>query len=416
MIEKSKISQTLSSLKTRNFRLYITGQFISTIGTWMQSIGQAWLVLKITNSGTALGLVMACQTLPVLFFGPFGGVIADRFLKRNLLFITQSIAGLLALTLGILVYTNLVQIWMVYLLALGLGLVNAFDNPARQTFIPEMVAKDQLMNAVSLNSIQVNLSRVIGPTIAAVLIASFGLAPLFFFNALSFVAVIVTLYQMDIDKLNIRPMINRVKGQMIEGIRYIKSTPILFYTLVMMAIIGTLTYEFGVTLPLLAKFTFHGTASTYALLSAALGLGSVLGGIYTANRKKVSFSILTKNAMLFGVVVLLFAFSPTFWIALLLLISVGFFSINFLSFANVILQTNSIPEMRGRVMSFWAVAFLGTTPIGGPIIGWIGQNIGTRIGVMVGGVAALVASGIGMMAIKRNKDLIMPPNTNNIDK
>jgi MFS family permease len=404
MPQKTKISQTLSSLKIRNFRLYIIGQFISSTGTWMQSIGQAWLVLKLTNSGTALGFVIALQCLPILIIGPWGGVITDRFLKRNLLFITQSLAGILALILGILVLTNSVQIWMIYLLALGLGLVNAIDNPARQTFIPEMVDKENLMNAVSLNSIQTNLSRVIGPAIAAVLIASFGLALLFFCNALSYIAVIITLFMMNIEKLNIEPAINKIKGQMIEGVRYIKSSPIILYTLLMMAIIGTFTYEFSVSLPLFAKFTWDGTATTYALLSAALGLGSVLGGINTANRKKINFKILTQNAFLFGLSVFIFALAPTFVLALLFLVFVGFFSINFLSLANVILQTESIPQMRGRVMSFWAVAFLGSTPIGGPIIGWVGEYAGPRFGLILGGIAALAASGIGLVVLKKIKN------------
>jgi len=286
----TKIKETLSSLKIRNFRLYITGQIISSTGTWMQSIGQAWLVLKLTNSGTMLGFVIALQFLPVLVFGPWGGVIADKFFKRNLIFVTQSIAGILALILGILVFTGFVQIWMVYLLALGLGLVNAVDSPARQTFIPEMVGKENLMNAISLNSIQNNLSRVIGPAIAAILIAAFGLAPLFFCNAISYIAVIITLSMIDVSELRITPSIDKIKGQMLEGLRYIKASPVIFYTLLMMAIIGTFTYEFSVSLPLLAQFTFHGSATTFALLSLALGFGSVLGGIYTANIKKINFS------------------------------------------------------------------------------------------------------------------------------
>jgi MFS family permease len=398
---KSKINQILSSLEIRNFRIYITGQFISTTGTWMQSIGHAWLVLKLTNSGTSLGIVFSLQFLPVLIIGPWAGVITDRFSKRNLLFITQSIAGTLALILGILVVTDLIKIWMIYVLALILGLVNAIDNPARNTFIPEMVGKKHIMNAVSLNSIQVNLSRVIGPTIAGIIIASFGLAPLFFYNAFSYVAVIITLYMIDVSELKIEPSINKIKGQMMEGLRYVKSSPVILHTLIMMFIIGTLTYEFSVSLPLLAKFTFKGDATTFALLSAALGIGSVLGGINTASRKKINFTILTRNAFLFGLSVLFFSMSPTFLVALVLLIFVGFFSINFLSFANVLLQTESIPSMRGRVMSLWAVAFLGSTPIGAPIIGWVGQNIGPRYSLVLGSFAALVASGIGLIFLRK---------------
>lgn len=404
---KIKVSQTFSSLKIRNFRLYITGQIISTTGTWMQTIGQAWLVLKLTNSGTALGLVIALQFLPVLIIGPWGGVITDRFPKRNLLFITQSISGLLALILGILVATNSVQLWMVYLLALSFGFVNAIDNPARQTFIPEMVGKDNILNAVSINAIQVNITRVIGPTIAAILIAISGLASLFFCNALSFMAVLVALSLMDTDKLDISPSVNKIKGQLKEGFRYVRSSPIIFHTLLMMAIIGTFTYEFSVSLPLLAQFTFKGTATTYALLSSALGLGSIFGSLNTANRKKINFFILTQNALFFGLSVLVFAIAPSFSIALLLMVLVGFFSLNFLSLVNVILQMESIPAMRGRVMSLWAVAFLGSTPIGGPIIGWVSEHAGPRFGLMVGAVAALIAGGIGAMALRNHKSIMI---------
>lgn len=395
--------QTFSSLRIRNFRIYIIGQTISSTGGWMQNIGLAWLVLKLTNSGTVLGITIALQFVPILIFGPWAGVITDRFKKYGLLFFTQSIMGFLALVLGILVVTNSIQIWMIYILTFLLGLIKAVDNPTRQTFIHEMVGKNNLMNAVSLNSIQNNLSRAIGPAIAAIVIAIFGLAPLFLFNALSYGVVIITLLMIDISKLNIHPTINKIKGQLAEGFNYIKSSPIIFYTLLMMAIIGTLTYEFSVSLPLLAKFTFNGTATTFALLTAALGIGSVFGGINTASRKKINFRIVTRNAFLFALSVLVFAIAPTITTALIFLIFVGFFSINFLSFANVILQTESIPSMRGRVMSLWTVALLGSTAIGGPIVGWVGQNIGPRYSLILGGLAALVASGIGMIALKKIK-------------
>jgi MFS family permease len=403
MIGKTKISETLSSLKIRNFRLYIIGQFISSTGTWMQNIGLAWLVLKLTNSGTVLGITIALQFVPILVFGPWAGVITDRFQKYGLLFFTQSMLGFIALSLGILVATNSIHIWLIYILAFSVGLMNAVDSPTRQTFIHEMVGRDNLMNAVSLNSVQNNLSRAIGPAIAAILIAIFGLAPLFLFNALTYVVVVITLSMIDVSKLNIHPTINKIKGQLTEGLRYIKSSPAILYTLLMMAIIGTLTYEFSVSLPLLAKFTFQGTATTFALLTAALGIGSVFGGINTASRKKINFGIVTRNAFFFALSVLIFAVAPTLTTALIFLIFVGFFSINFLSFANVLLQTESIPQMRGRVMSLWTVALLGSTAIGGPIIGWVGQHIGPRYSLILGGLAALLASAIGFFAIKNSK-------------
>ncbi len=402
-----KISkETFSSLEVRNYRLYFIGQAISLCGTWMQSIGQAWLVLQITHSGTQLGLVIAAQTVPILFLGPWGGLIADRFPKRKLLFFTQSISALLALLLGALVLYHSVQLWMVYMLAFSLGLVNTIDNPTRQTFIMELVGKEKLTNAVSLNSIEVNLARVVGPAIGGILIASLGLAPLFILNGISFIAVIYALHLMNEAEFSrIATPVKKAAGQLMEGFRYVKSNPVLFDTLIMMAIIGTLTYEFSVSLPLLAQFTFHGTAQTYAIISVALGVGSMLGGLYVANIKKRSQKNLVNNAFLFGATVLLAAVMPTFLLELLAIVLVGFFSINFLSNGNVILQLESAPDMRGRVMSLWAVAFLGSTPIGGPIIGWIGQHFGPRYSLLVGGLSALFAAYVGLRSLRRREKI-----------
>ena len=399
--------ETFASLQIRNYRLYFTGQAISMCGTWMQSIGQAWLVLQITNSGTQLGLVIAAQTVPILFLGPFGGLIADRFPKRKILYFTQSVSAFLALTLGVLVLTHSVHLWMVYVLALCLGLVNTVDNPTRQTFIMELVGKEKITNAVSLNSVEVNLARVVGPAIGGILIASLGLAPLFLINGLSFIAVLYALFLMDEREFSHTAPIKKAAGQLKEGFRYIRSNPVLFDTLIMMSIIGTLTYEFAVSLPLLAEFTFHGTAETYAIITTALGVGAVLGGLYVANAKNRSEKNLVISAFLFGVTVLLAAVMPNFSLELLAIVLVGFFSINFLSNGNVILQLESLPEMRGRVMSFWTVAFLGSTPIGGPIIGWVGQYFGPRYSLLVGGLAALLAAYFGLRSLQKRKKIIV---------
>lgn len=399
----SKLKETFSSLKIRNFRIYMTGQAISTTGTWMQNIGLSWLVLKMTNSGTALGFVVALQFLPMLILGPWGGVITDRFHKIKLLYITQTLSGLFALILAILVFTSTAKLWMVYVLALLLGLVNTVDNPTRQTFIPEMVGEEYLLNAISINSIQVNLTRVIGPTIAAIIIASFGLAACFFFNAISFVAVIIALTMIKKRELTSAPKIKKVQGQLREGWRYARSKPEIFYTLIMVALIGTFAYEFTVSLPLLAQFTFGGDATTFATLSAALGLGSIFGGIVTAHRKNTSLSVLVETAFFFGLSLLVFAFMPNLSLAILVMVVVGFFSINFLSLANVILQVESSPEMRGRIMSFWGMAYLGSTPVGGPIIGWIGEHLGPRWALSVGALACLIAAWICYKHIKKNK-------------
>lgn len=395
--------RTFSSLKIRNYRLYFFGQAISLSGTWMQTIAQSWLVLKITGSGTALGLITALQFLPILLFGAWGGVIADRFSKRRILFVTQSVSGLLALILGVLVATDTVQLWMVGVLAFCLGLVNAVDNPTRQTFILEMVEEDHFPNAVSLNSTQVNLARVAGPAIGGVLIAGIGIAWCFTVNALSYIAVLFALWLMRPEELSPPPRRSAKKGKLREGFRYIAHTPLVRDTLIMMALIGTLSYEFVVILPLFAEFTFHQGAAGYAALMAAMGAGSAAGGLYTAHRRVRSPAMLVNAAFAFGIVMLMTAVMPTFALAMAAMALVGFFSINFLSLGNVLLQLESDPSMRGRVMALWAVAFLGSTPIGGPIIGWIGEHIGPRWGLAVGGVAAIAAAGFGAWRFGRDK-------------
>ena len=399
MDRAGSLRRTFFSLGIWNFRLYFIGQAISLSGTWMQTIGQSWLVLQITGSGTALGFVTALQFLPILVFGPWGGVIADRFSKRTILYCTQCAAGVLALVLGVLVATGWVRLWMVAILAVCLGLVNAVDNPTRQTFVLEMVGKEQIQNAVPLNSVLVNLARVLGPALAGALIATVGLAACFFVNAASYIAVLIALWMMRAEQLHSAPLVARASGQLREAFRYVRSTPILRNVLLMMAIIGTLSYEFQVILPLFAQFTLGGGAGAYAALTAAMGVGSVIGGLYTASRRKVVPAMLIRAAFLFGVVILAAAIAPNLAFAMAALVLVGIFSINFLSLGNTILQLESVPEMRGRVMALWAVAFLGSTPIGGPIVGWIGEHAGPRWGLGLGGLAALIAGTLGFRSL-----------------
>lgn len=407
-IIKTYGKQTFASLKIRNYRLYFIGQAISLSGTWMQIVGQSWLVIKITGSGAALGFVVALQFLPILLLGPMAGVIIDRVPKRKLLYYTQTAAGMLALILGILVITDVVRLWMVEILALCLGIVNAFDNPTRQTFVQEMVNKEKLPNAVSLNSTQVNLARAVGPAIAGILITTVGLAFCFLFNAASFIATLTALAMMRGSELHTTVPALRAKGQIREGFRYVKSNPILINTLLMMAIVGTFAYEFIVSLPLFAKFTFLGDATTYAAMNTAMGVGSIVGALISANRKKTSPSELIKAALYFGAAILIAAITPNIMLAMAALVFVGVFSINFLSLSNIILQLESAPEMRGRVMALWSVAFLGSTPIGGPIIGWIGENIGPRWGLATGGIAALAAAGLCAFALQKGRTQAIP--------
>jgi len=392
---------TFSSLYVRNYRLYYIGQIISTSGTFMQSVAQAWLVLQLTNSGTALGIATALQYLPVIFLGPYGGLIADRISKRKILYLTQTLSGLLALVLGTLTATGLVQVWMVYVLAFALGVVTAFDNPARQTLYIELVGPDHLRNAVTLYSTLVNLARVIGPAIAAAVIAAFGLAPCFLVNGLSYGAVVIMLAMMRAEELQVTPPLVRAKGQFQEGFRYVVQSPVLGSALVMMAIIGMLSYEFQVSLPLIAQYTFHGDAASYAFLTGSLGLGAVLGGILFAGRKSVVASGLVSAALLFGAAILAAAIMPSLLLSGLALVVVGLFSINFSSLGNSVLQLESSPQMRGRVMSFWTIAFLGTTTFGGPIVGWFAETAGARWGLALGGLAALVAAALGAVTLRK---------------
>jgi len=402
---------TFSSLKIRNYRLYFVGQGISLSGTWMQVIGQSWLVLQITHSGTALGFVVALQYLPLLVLAPIGGVVADRFHKRSILYITQSLSGALALILAILVVTGAVQLWMIYVLASSLGLVNAIDNPTRQAFIHELAGRDELKNAVSLNSTEVNLTRVIGPAIAAVVIATLGIGWCFFLNAGSFAAVLVCLLLMHGADLETLEPVARAKGQLREGLRYVWTTRVLRDVLIMMAIIGTLTYEFGVSLPLLARFTFHGNASTYAWLTCSMGAGAVVGGLIAASRTKTAPRGLIWTTFTFGALLVVVALSPSIGIAVTVMALVGVFSIMFYALGNTILQLESDSQMRGRVMSLWTVAFIGSTFIGGPVIGWIGGHASPRWAVAVGGLAAIAAGTYGLIAMRNYPSHAVPEDT-----
>lgn len=390
-----------SSLRIPNYRLYFGGQAVSLSGTWMQGVAQAWLVLELTGSGTALGLVSSLQFLPVLVFGPLGGVLADRFDKRRLLYATQISAAVLALVLGILVATEVVEVWMVFLLASLLGFVTVVDNPTRQTFLHEMVGPENLTNAVSLNSVVINVARVIGPGIAGTLILTLGLAPCFFINTASYGAVVLALFLMKQEHFYRQPRQQRRRGQLREGLRYVWATPAVRVPLLMMAIVGTLAYEFQVVLPLLARFTFHGDARTYGTMSALMGLGAVIGGLATAAMRRPPATALSRNAMIFGGIHLAAALSPNLITINVAMVFLGAASIRFLSLGNSTLQLAAAPEMRGRVMALWAVAFLGSTPIGGPIVGWIGEHVDPRVAFGLGGVATLTAGLLAYPALAR---------------
>jgi MFS family permease len=393
--------RTFASFSVRNYRLYFIGQSVSMCGNWMQIIGQDLLVLDLTGSGTQLGIVTALQTLPILLFGSFAGVLIDRLPKRTILYYTQSISGILALLLGTLVATGTIEMWMLYIIATCLGLVTMIDNPTRQNFVHEMVGRDLLANAVSLNSTEINMARVIGPSIAGALVAFVGLSACFFINGLSYIAVLIMLGMINVAELHSGTLATKARGQLLAGFRYVRSMPTLWVPLLMMAIIGTLSYEFRVVLPMFSTFTFDGHAGTYAAMTAAMGVGSVIGGGYTASRRQPGMKVLVLSAALFGASIIVASVAPTLPLALAALVVVGFFSINFTSLGNTTLQLSAAPEMRGRVMALWTVAFMGSTPIGGPIVGAIGEHWGPRWSLFVGGLAAIIAAGIGAMVLRR---------------
>jgi MFS family permease len=388
--------QTFSSLRIRNYRLYFTAQLISVSGTWMQTVAQAWLVLHLTGSGVDLGIVVGLQFLPMLLFGPVGGLVADRVNKRQLLYLTQAAGGVLALVLGILVVSHQVQLWQVYLLAALLGMVNVFDNPARQTFIMEMVGRDDLPNAVSLNTVVMNASRVVGPAIGGVIITVLGLGVCFFVNAASYIAVIVGLSMMRSAELHPTGTVVRAKGQIRDGFRYVWRTPSLRNTLLAVAVIGVFAYNFTVTLALLAKDTFHGGAGTYSVLTACMGFGAVVGGLIAAHRARPTPRLLQVLALVFGGLLAAVALAPTLAAAAVLIVAMGAASIGFIATANASLQLGADPAMRGRVMALYAMAFLGTTPIGAPLVGAIAQWTNPRVSLLVGAVATVLSAGLLM--------------------
>ncbi len=391
---RTAAAQTFRSLHVRNYRLYFVAQLISVSGTWMQSIAQAWLVLRLTGSGVDLGFVIGLQFLPMLLFGPVGGLMADRVDKRRLLYFTQASGGLLALTLGILDATHLVELWQIYVLATLLGVVNLFDNPTRQTFVMEMVGRDDLPNAVSLNTVVMNASRVIGPAIGGLVIVLVGLEACFFVNAASYIAVLVGLSLMRASELHKTEPVARAKGQIRDGFRYVWARPPLRNTLLAMAVIGIFAYNFQVTLALLAKTTFHGGAGTYSLLTSCMGVGAVVGGLLAAHRARPTPRLLHGLALTFGSLLAGVAFAPTLAIAVVVIVLMGAASIGFIATANASLQLQADPAMRGRVMALSAMAFLGSTPIGAPLVGAIAQWTNPRIAIAVGSAATLLAAGL----------------------
>jgi MFS family permease len=395
--------RTFASLSVRNYRVFFTGMLVSATGTWMQSVAQGWLVLQLTGSGTAVGLVTATQFVPMLVGGAYGGVIADRFDKRRILFVSQTILAVSAGVLAIVTLTGVVEVWMVFACALFTGCGTVIDNPTRQAFVSELVGPDRVANAVALNSAMFNAARIVGPAMAGLLILVAGTGTCFAYNAVSYLAVLFSLTRLRPDELHRSKPVARGKGQVRAGLRYAWATPELRSTILLVAVVGTFALNFTVLTPLLVKTTFDAGPGTLGLLTSAMGGGSLVGALVAAARGKPTPQLLIGASAALGVVMIGVAASPTLLVAGVLLALTGAATITFLSTANSTLQISSSSEMRGRVMSLYLLVFLGSTPIGGPIVGAVAEAFDPRMGYVLGGVASLLGAGFSAGSLLRSR-------------
>lgn len=385
---------------SRNFRLFFAGQAVSVTGTWVQYVASSWLVLRLTGSGVALGIVTALSFAPILLFGAWAGVLADRYDKRRLLLWTQTGFALLALALWALVVTDVVELWMVYALAFVQGIVIAVDNPARHSFFAEMVDAEHLTNAVSLNSAVMTGTRIVGPAVAGLLIATAGLDVCFLVNGVSFLAVIASLVAMRPEDLHRSPA-HRGRGALREGMRYAWRTPDLRTPLVVSAVVFTFSFNISVLMPLMAEDVFLGDAGTLGSLLSFMGIGSLVGALAMARGARPNPRRLMMSAAGLGLATVIVAAMPTLPAELAALVALGLVSIVFMITANTTLQLTSRPEMRGRVMALYSVVFLGGTPVGAPFAGWTAEWLGPRWGIAIGGLIAIAVGLVGLRALRR---------------
>ncbi|WP_181766067.1 MFS transporter [Streptomyces albidus (ex Kaewkla and Franco 2022)] len=386
-----------SSLRIRNYRLFAMGQAVSNTGTWMQRIAQDWLVLSLTGSATAVGITTALQFLPMLLFGLYGGVLADRCDKRKLLLLTQSVMAVTGLALAALTLSGNVHVVHVYVLAFVLGVATVFDNPTRQTFVSEMVGPDQIRNAVSLNSANFQSARLVGPAIAGVLISAVGSGWAFLFNGLSFLAPLAGLLLIRTGELHRAERAPRGKGQLREGLSYVRSNPELMWPIVLVGFIGTFGFNFPIWLTAFTDKVFDEGAGTYGLLNTLMAVGSVAGALLSARRGTSRMRLMVGAALLFGVLETVAALTPSFWLFAALMAPIGIMGLTFNVTANASVQLASDPTMRGRVMSLYMMVFVGGTPIGGPVMGWVTDTFGARVGFLSGGlISAVIAVGVGL--------------------
>jgi MFS family permease len=399
--------RTFASLASPNLRRYFAGLTVSQVGSWVQLVALPWLVLDLTGDGTMLGLTYALQFLPILLLGAWGGVIADRHDKRRLLLLTTTLLGALAATLGVLTVLDRVTLWSVLVVAVLLGTVAAFDNPTRRSFVPELVPPEQVANAVSLNNAVFTAARIVGPSIAGILIATVGIGWCFVVNAASFAAVILVLVRMDPGTIRAAPPLARARGQLRAGIRYAWDAPLVRLAILTTFVIGVLSFNYQVVLPLLAERTFATGPAGYALMFAATGVGALAGALVSAHRGRVTARGLGLAAVVFGVTMALAAAAPTLALEFVVLVPMGAAGMVFFSLANAAVQEGVDPAVRGRVTALFSVAFLGSTPIGSPIVGAVAEHVGARAGLALGAAAA-VATGLVALATLRPRSRPTP--------
>ena len=387
------LRRSFDSLSVPNYRRYFKGQVVSLSGNWMQTVAEVWLILSLTGSGFAVGIATALQFLPIMLFGALGGSLADRFAKRDLLMVTQALLIVPPLVMLGLTATGLVTPMMIFGLILIRGSLLAIDNPARQAFVMDMVGPDRIVNAVSLNSVIVHSARVAGPAFAGILIATVGVAPCFGLNAATFVVMIWALKGMDSRQLTQPPKSDgRERGRVRAAVRHVIETPELAMPLLLMAVVGTLGLNFQVILPLLARLTFEGGASSYAVLVSSMGAGSVIGALVTGARGKTGMGVIATSALAFGGLAMAAALMPSLASEIPVLALLGASAVTFAAAINSTIQLAVEPEMRGRVMALYSVVFLGTTPIGGPLVGFISESADPRLALALASISGLIAA------------------------
>ncbi len=396
-------SRMFESLSVRNYRLYATGALVSNVGTWMQRVAQDWLVLTVLtdHSAVAVGVTTGLQFAPTLLLMPVSGLLADRLSKRKLMLATQVLMGLTALVLGLLVISGHAQLWQVYILAGALGVVAAVDAPTRQTFVAELVPTDKLSNAVGLNSASFNAGRLIGPGVAGLLIAALGTGPVFLINAASFAGTIVALLAMRTEELQPIERAPRALGQILAGLSYVRHRPDLLIILAVAGMVGTFGLNFQLTTALMATTVYGKGAGEYGLLGSIMAIGSLSGALLAARRRQPRMRLLVGACFAFGVSAVAASLMPDYTLFALALIPTGMSSLTLMTACNTIIQMSTAPAMRGRMIALYMAVFAGGTPIGAPIIGWVGEVFGARWTIAVGGLVALVCAGVATLVLLR---------------